>query len=99
MSNDGHNTRMYGIPAKDESGLSGEALLVAAFLRLMVTDARRRQPHRSYRGGLLSDPDSAVEFLRDTARVAYWSELLGADAEAIQTRLLHAAGLAPASRR
>ena len=95
--NDEPNTRTYGIPATDESGLPGEALLVAAFFRLMVADARRSRPHRHCCGERLSDAESAVEFLRDTTRVAYWAELLGADAEAIQTRLLHEAGLAPAS--
>ena len=94
MSNDGPNTtRTYGIPVKDESGLSGEALLVAAFLRLMVADARRTRPHRATNGVLTSDPESAVEFLRDTERVAYWAELLGANVEVIQPQLLHAAGL------
>lgn len=93
MSNDGHSTRTYGIPAHDESGLSGEALLVAAFLRLMVADARRSRPHRGYCGERVSDADSAVEFLRDTARVAYWAALAGTDVEVIQPKLLRAAGL------
>ena len=87
-------TRTYGIPATDESGLPGEALLIAAFFRLMVADARRSRPHRHCCGERLSDAESAIEFLRDTARVTYWAELLDADGATIQAQLLQAAGLA-----
>ena len=82
------------IPAKDESGLSGEELFVVAFLRLMVADARRQKPRRSTKWERTSDPVSAREFLRDTKRVAYWVELLDADVTVNQPQLLRAAGLA-----
>jgi hypothetical protein len=84
---------MYGIPAVDESGLPGEALLVAAYLRLMVADARRTTPARAINGINPSDPDKARAFLRDIEAVRPWAEMLNADAGVIQARLLESAGL------
>ena len=72
---------------------------VAAFLRQVVTDARRTPTGTGHwtenqDGWTASRQREAQEFLLDLHRLAPWVELTGADVDKLQGVLLRAAGLA-----
>jgi hypothetical protein len=54
-------------------GLKPEEQLIAAFLSLVLADARHGLPHQQA---------EAKEFLKDTAAVRFWCSLIGVDDDA-----------------
>ena len=90
-----HSPTRHQGPAEEGNSIPEQTLIVA-ILKQAVRDARgvrhssaRRTPQRA---ALMAD---AREFLTDSARIAYFAALYGAevDSERLQARLLHAAGV------
>ena len=90
-----HIQRSYTARAEGGNSLSGEELLVIAFLRLMVMDARRPGQYHAKNGTVTNDPEEARAFIRDTERLGVWCDLLNLNTQKIQERLLREAGMEP----
>jgi hypothetical protein len=76
-----------------EDSTASYQLFVAAILRRAVHDAQGKIVGVEERAGRAAARSEAQTFLRNTAKVAYWAELVGADGATLQRALCREAHL------